>query len=98
MIRKSVSRAKAGGPILTIYTMCDMLLHKQVPFGDRGVTAPHLRGKIVQEASISVVNRNFQAKLAKYQHFHIIETTASIATKFCTVIKTTKYSSWVVQT
>jgi len=28
---------------------------------------------------------------------HIIETTAPIPTKFCTTIKTTNYSSWVVQ-
>ena len=29
--------------------------------------------------------------------FHVIETTAAIATKFCTTIKITMYSSWVVQ-
>jgi len=29
---------------------------------------------------------------------HIIKTTASIQTKFCTVMKTTKYPSWVVRT
>jgi len=29
---------------------------------------------------------------------HVIKTTASIPTKFCTVIKTTKCPSWVVQT
>jgi len=28
----------------------------------------------------------------------IIETTASIRTKFCTLLKTTKYHSWAVQT
>ena len=32
------------------------------------------------------VNRRFQAKLAKYWKFHIIETTATISTKFCTTI------------
>jgi len=37
-------------------------------------------------------------KILKLAYYHIIETTESIATKFCTVIKTTKYSSWVVQT
>jgi len=35
---------------------------------------------------------SFQAKHAKYSNFNIIETTASIPTKFCTTIKTTKYS------
>ena len=31
----------------------------------------------------------FQAKRAKKSNFHIFETTALIATKFCTVIETT---------
>ena len=44
------------------------------------------------------VNRRFQAKLAKSKNVHIIETTVSIPTKFCTVIKTTKCPSWVVPT
>ena len=42
------------------------------------------------------VNRRFQAKRAKYLKFHVIETTASISTKFCTTIETIKNSSWVV--
>jgi len=33
---------------------------------------------------------------AKYWKFHVIETTASILTKFGVTIKTTKWSSWVV--
>ena len=46
----------------------------------------------------SLVNRRFQAKLAKSKNVHIIKTIASIPTKFCTVIKTTKCPSWVVLT
>ena len=42
------------------------------------------------------VNRRFQAKRAKYWKFHVIETTASISTKFCTTIETIKWSSGVV--
>jgi len=42
------------------------------------------------------VNRRFQAKRAKYWKFHVIETTASISTKFCTTIETIIWSSWVV--
>ena len=38
------------------------------------------------------VNRRLQAKRPKYWKFYIIETTASILTKFCTTIETTKYS------
>ena len=41
------------------------------------------------------VNRRFQAKLAKYWTFHVIETTALISTKFCTTIETIKWSSLV---
>ena len=41
------------------------------------------------------MNRRFQAKCVKNSNFHIFKTTASIATKFCTVIKTTKYPLWV---
>ena len=44
------------------------------------------------------VNRRFQAKLVKSKNVHIIKTTPSIPTKFCTVIKTTKCPSWVVPT
>ena len=44
------------------------------------------------------MNRRFQAKLVKSKNMHIIKTTASIPTKFCTAIKTAKYPSWVVQT
>jgi len=40
------------------------------------------------------LNRHFQR--AKYYNLHIVETTAPIPTKFCTVTKTTKYSSCVV--
>ena len=38
----------------------------------------------------------FQAKRTKYWKFYVIETTASILTKFGTTIETTKWSSWVV--
>ena len=45
----------------------------------------HLGG---QKPQFWGVNRRFQAKLAKSKNVHIIKTTASIPTKFCTVIKT----------
>jgi len=34
------------------------------------------------------VNKHFQAKVVKYQHLHIIETTVSIESEFCTVKNT----------
>ena len=43
------------------------------------------------------VNRYFQAKLAYYWNSHIFKTTTPFPTKFCKAIKTTRYSSWVVQ-
>ena len=53
---------------------------------------PHLGDQIPRNR-----NRHFQAKRAKYSNFHVIKTTAWIATKFCTPVKTTKYASFVVQ-
>ena len=43
------------------------------------------------------VNRRFLAKHAKYSNFCIFKMTNAIATKFCTVIKTIKFSLWVIQ-
>ena len=55
------------------------------------------RGSNPKKKQFWGVNRRFQAKLAKSKNMHIIKTTASIPTKCCTVIKTTKCPSWVVQ-
>jgi len=52
--------------------------------------------KSLKNSNFGGVNRRFQAKRPKYWKFHVIETTASISTKFCTTIKTIKTSSWVV--
>jgi len=60
--------------------------------------APHSGGKIPHNPNFGGINRRFQAKLVKSKNMHIIKTTASIPTKFCTAIKTTKYPSWVVRT
>jgi len=55
-------------------------VHKAPPFGGQKPQNPQLWG----------VNRCFQAKLPKSKNVHIIKTTASIPTKFCTVTKTSK--------
>ena len=60
------------GPILTIYMLSDVLLHKEVPSGNRNKAAVHLQGIIPQNLHFGGVNRHFQAKLVKYQHLHII--------------------------
>ena len=69
---------------------------KGVPFLGIFHIAPHLGGQNPQNPKFLGVNRRFQAKLAKSKNVHIFKTTASIPTKFCTVIKTTKCPSWVV--
>ena len=52
--------------------------------------------KYPQNTNFWGVNTGFQAKRAKYWKFHVIETTASILTKFGVTIDTTKWSLWVV--
>ena len=66
-------------------------------FGNFSHCSP-FKGQKPQKLPILGVNRRFQAKLVKSKNVHIIKTTASIPTKFCTVIKTTKCPSWVVPT
>ena len=61
------------------------------------LTLPSILGvKSAENPNFWGLNRRFQAKRAKYWKFHVVETTASISTKFCTTIETTKKSSWVV--
>ena len=71
---------------------------EDVPFWEIFHIAPHLAGQKPQKPQFWGVNRRFQAKLAKSKNGHIIKTTASVPTKFCTLIKTTKCPSWVVPT
>ena len=66
-------------------------------FGNFSHCSP-FRGQNPPKKQFWGVNRRFQAKLAKSKNVHIIKTTTSISTKFCTVIKTTKCPSWVVPT
>ena len=89
---------RTGGPILTIYASYDVFLPKDVPFGGFVDMPPHLGVKSPPKPQFWGVNRRFPAKLLKSKNMHIIKTTASIRTKFCTAIKTTKCLSRVVQT
>ena len=97
---------------LFIYTFFKQLLHisdtltdfdarwlkRRGPFGGFVDMAPHFGGQIPKKKPIwGGVNRHFQAKMVKLENLHITKTTQSISTKFCTMIKTTKYSLWVVQ-
>ena len=69
-----------------------------MPFWDFFHIAPHLGVKNPKTPQFWGVNRRFQAKLAKTKNLHIIKTTASIPTKFSTVIKSTKCPSCVLPT
>ena len=57
---------------------------------------PILGVKSPENPNFCGVNGRFQAKQAKYWKFHVIKTTKSISTKFCTTIETIKWSSCVV--
>jgi len=77
-------RGQTRGDIFTIDDSNDENSCKDVPFVGFVYTAPHFRGEIPPNH-----DRHFQAKWAKYTNFHIIETTASLPTKFCTTTETT---------
>jgi len=63
---KWVSCAKTGALILTICMSYDVLLQKEMLFGGRDMTVPHLGSKIPKKTSIWGMNRHFQAQLVKY--------------------------------
>ena len=73
---------------------------KHVPFFGGGTVSLILLlilgVKYPQKPQFWGVNERFQAKWAIYWKFHVIETTASILTKFGTTIETITLSSWVV--
>ena len=81
--------------IFTLDGSNDADSRKDVPFGGFADIAFHFGVKYPQNPNFWGVNRRFQAKRAKYWKFHIIETTVSISTTFCTTIETTKWSSCV---
>jgi len=60
---------------------------KGVPFWSFVDIVAHSGGQIPPKPYLWCVNRRFQAKHAKYLNFHIIKTTASVAIRFCTMIK-----------
>jgi len=64
---------------------------------DSLILLPILGMKFPKNPNFGGVNRFFQANLVKYWESHIIEATASISTKFCITIETTKWSSRVVR-
>jgi len=81
--------------IFTLDGPVDADLRKFVSFGVSLILVLVIEVKS-PKAQFWVVNRRFQAKLAKSGKLHIIATTAPISTKYCTTIETTKWSSWVV--
>ena len=79
--------------IFTLDGSNDADSRKDVPLGSFVDIASHFGCEIPQPPNFWGVNRRFQAKRTKYWKFHVIETTASISTKFCTTIETIKWSS-----
>ena len=57
-----------------INTPLEPLWPANVPFGGFVDIAPHFGGEIPPKPNFGGVNRRFQAKLAKYWKFHVIET------------------------
>ena len=53
-IGKRMSCAKMSGPVLTICTSYDKILHKKVPFWGRDVTAPHLWSEIQHKQNLHI--------------------------------------------
>ena len=74
------------GAILTLNGSNDVISQPLVPFGGQVNIAPPLRELNPPKTQFWGVNRRFQAKRAKYRKFHVIGTTASISTNFCTTI------------
>ena len=81
--------------IFTLDGSNDAVSRMGVPFGGFVDIASYSGGEIPKKQFWDV-NRRFQAKRAKYWKFHVVETTASILTKFGKTIETTMWSSWVV--
>ena len=82
--------------IFTLDGWNDAYSREDVPFGVSLTLFPIFGVKSPENPNFWGVNRRFQARRAKCWKFHVIETIASISTKFCTTIETIKKSSWVV--
>ena len=54
-------QARICGQILTICTSYDVFLRKEVSFGGRVNTTPHIRDEIIQKPHFGSVNRHFKA-------------------------------------
>jgi len=71
---------------------------KDVPFRGFFHIALHLGGQNPKKPNFEAWISVFKPNSRNRNNVHFIKTTASIPTRFCTVIKTTKCSSWVVPT
>jgi len=71
-------------------------LHKDVHFGISLIRLPIKGSSYPKTPILGGVGRCFQVKRAKYSNFSVIKITAVTPTKFCTMIKTSKYPLRVV--
>jgi len=83
----NLPKGQTGRRIFALNGSNDADSRKDVPLWGFIDTAAHLGVKFPQNPYFWVINWRFPAKRVKYWKFHIIEATASITTKFCTVIK-----------
>jgi len=88
---------QTGWQIFVLHDSNDVDSGKDVLFGGVVDIADHLMGEIPLKPWFGGTYRRSPAKRVKNSNFHIFETTASTANKFCRVIKATKCLSWAVQ-
>ena len=73
--------------IFTLDGSNDADSRKDVPFGGFADIVSNFGGEIPPKKQFWGRERRFQAKRAKYWKFHVIETDASISTKFGTLMQ-----------
>ena len=82
--------------IFTIDVSNDVDSRKDVPFGGFVDIAPHFGVKYPKNPNFGGREKAFSSQTGKKLKVHVIETAASISTKFCTTIETIKNSPRVV--
>ena len=88
--------AETAAPILTLNSQMASFRARMCFLGVLLMMLPIYGVKSPKNRSKRGVKRQLPAKSRKSLNFDIIKTTEPISTTFCTMIKTTKSTSWVV--
>ena len=80
----------------TCYMTCFCALCKDVPFGGCLILQFILSAKCPQNPINRAEIGIFKPNMQKNSNFHTMKTNAAIQTKFCTMMKISKYCLWVV--